>query len=178
MAEPMKNDSLGGLVTLLNSTAASNMVAGTLVAIGTATNTVWTLGANITGLVCSALAGYHFVGVTDTDYSAGDCPVTVFTEGVFRMYTASTGISATNLYPGQAVFAGEGTGNGRIVMVGLAVTTGDMAIGTVVGRPNSGSSSWCDVKINPARWRWASALQNTPTATANPVLGFPARVKA
>lgn len=174
MAEVMYNDCRDGLVTLVNSTAASSILAGTPVAVGTGVASVYTLGVSTPGNSASALQGYHFAGITDRDYAAGECPVTVWTKGVFKLYTQAAGISATNLHPGQAVF----TDSGRIVNIGAAATTGDLAIGTVVGRPASGSSSWCDVKINPGLFRWSVFAGAGPTASANPVFAFPGNINS
>jgi len=169
MAEVMYNDSRDGLVTLINSTAASNIAAGTPLAIGTGGGAIYTLGDNVVNFSATALMGYHFIGIADQNYSAGDCPVTVWTKGVFRLQTTADGNSATNCHAGQAVFASSGS----VVRVGAAATTGDMAIGSIVSRPLSGSNTWCDVKINPSMFRWSVFAGAGPTASANPVFAFP-----
>ena len=122
---------------------------------------------------CSIM-GYHFVGITDENYSAGDCPVTVWTKGVFRLQSTVDENSATNLHAGHPVFADSG----MVVNIGRASVTGDIAIGSIVSRPISGTSTWLDVKINPAMFRWSVFAGAGPTASANPVFAFPGSANA
>lgn len=166
----LSNNNSDGLLTLTDCTAASNIPAGTPVALLTGSTMIYTLGQTVAGFSCTALLGHHFIGITDEDYSAGDSPVTIWTNGVFKMYTAS-GCSATNTTNTlvQAVFAKSG----RYVQIGHATTTGDAAIGTLIQPAASGSSSWCGVKINPAMWRRMKYMPNSTTATSYAAFGFP-----
>lgn len=166
MSETLKRGA--GLLTLEDCTAASNFAAGTPLMIGTATNTVYSMGTQTTGHGCTGLLGYHFIGICDKAYSAGDCPITVWTKGVFKMYTHGDN-SATAVQPGYAVFAQSGLN----VYLGITVDTGDVAIGSVVSQPASASSSWLDVKINPGRYRFMYYTPNSVTATSTPAMGFP-----
>jgi len=171
MSETLRsNNNTDGLLTLTECTAASNIAAGTPVALLTGSNMIYTLGDSTPGFSCTALMGHHFIGITEEDYSAGDSPITVWTEGVFKMYTLA-GCSATNTTNTlcQAVFADSG----RVAQVGHATTTGDAAIGTLVIPAASGSASWFGVKINPAMWRRMAYMPNSCTATSNAALGFP-----
>ncbi len=173
MAENMFYDVHDGLLTLYQCTAASNIPAGTPLAIGSATTTVYTLGATVTGFGDTGLLGYHFIGIADKDYSANESPITVWTKGVFKFLMVSAGVSATNTMCGVPIFASSGT---IAIMSRPALHTGDVAIGTVVsvGANATGSSTWFLGKINPGRWRWTIENQGV-TASANPVLAFPKR---
>lgn len=171
MSETLRsNNNSDGLLTLTECTAASNIPAGTPVGFLTASTTIFTLGDSTTGFSCTALMGHHFIGITDEDYSANQSPVTVWTKGVFKMYTLA-GCSATNTtnHFGGAVFADSG----RVAQVGHATTTGDAAIGTLVIPAASGSASWFGVKINPAVWRRMKYMPNSTTATSYAAFGFP-----
>jgi len=171
MAETLRsNNNTDGLLTLTECAAASNIPAGTPVALLTGSTMIYTLGDSTPGFSCTALMGHHFIGITEEDYSAGDSPVTIWTKGVFKLQTAS-GCSATNTTNTlcQAVFADSG----RYVNIGHATTTGDAAIGTLVIRAASGSSSWCGVKINPGMWRRMKYMPNSTTATSYAAFGFP-----
>lgn len=171
MAETLRsNNNTDGLLTLTDCTAADNIPAGTPVALLTGSTTIYTMGQTVSGFSCTALLGHHFIGITDADYSANESPVTVWTKGVFKLYVAS-GCSATNTTNTlcQAVFAKSG----RYVQIGHATTTGDAAIGTLVIRADSGSSTWCGVKINPAMWRRMKYMPNSTTATSYAAFGFP-----
>jgi len=171
MSETLRsNNNTDGLLTLTECTAASNIPAGTPVALLTGSTMIYTLSDSTPGFSCTALMGHHFIGITDEDYSAGDSPVTVWTKGVFKMYVGG-GNSATNTTNTlvQAVFADSG----RTVQVGHATTTGDAAIGTLIAPAASGSASWFTVKINPAMWRRMKYMPNSTTATSYAAFGFP-----
>jgi len=170
----------GVLVTFENCTAASNMAAGTLVAVNTSpaaqgSTTLFSLSDNTVGFTSSALMGYHFIGVLDESVSAGQSPVTVLTEGVFKMFTNSATLTA-NMVIGTPVFGSEpGT-----VSVGVGGAVSDIAIGSLVGLCGSGTlatGAYVLVKIKPGAFRW-TIWQDTmaaggTTASAPDALLYP-----
>lgn len=145
----------GKLLCLDKCTAASNIPAGTPVGFLSATRTIYTLGAATTGLDNTALMGYHFIGITDKNYSANECPVSVWTEGVFNMVLSSDTVSA-DCEAGWPVFANSG-----IVINAGTGNTSDAAIGTLLSRPaevTAAGGVQVKVKINPAVYRWTTYL--------------------
>ncbi len=142
----------GDLLTLEFCTAASNMVAGTPVGFLTGTRTLYTLGRDVVGQVDSGLLGYRFVGVLAADVSANQCPVTVWTRGVFTFIGCAAAETA-NACPGWPVFAESGMevnpGTGQ---------TADVAIGTLVNQPAEISGGVMHVRINPGAFRWMCSL--------------------
>jgi len=174
MAENRRSE--GQLVTLY-VTALSNIANGTPIAVGsgsagatTNTGLAFTLGRSTTGFSSTAQPGYHFVGVLDEDISAGDCPISVWTKGVFE-FTSTTDTTTAAYCVGNPVFADSGTH----VMMGAAQTC-DAAIGSLVSWNKTVTGVKTLVKINPARWRWTyfeSARAANPTGTASPALSFP-----
>lgn len=147
----------GYLVTFENCTAFSNIPAGTPVAFNTgpapgSATQVYTLGENVAGLGETALLGYHFIGVTDEDLSAGDSPVTVWVDGVFKFPQSRSGLDA-NHHAGYPVWADSG----QTILVGDGTGTGDLAIGSIVGWPTAAPNTACYVlvKINPGVFRWS-----------------------
>jgi hypothetical protein len=162
----------GKLVTYERCTAASNIAAGTPLGILTASDTIYTLGKDPVGFTCTGTLGYHFIGIAAEDYSAGACPITVFTEGVFRL-RADSGAATADCYPGWPVWADSG----MVVTVGTG-NTSDACIGTLVSRPAEISGAWIDVRINPAIYRWCKWVGTQPgvayaTATQAAAMGFP-----
>ncbi len=156
-----------GLVTLDHCTAFSNIVAGTPLVIdssgGVASCNIFSMG-NTTGMTdtqATALLGSHFIGVLAADVSAGDCPVSLWTEGVFQFLTLSSTVSS-KVAPGWAVFAAP-TGDFANSALQVSIGTGlvhDAAIGTLVNNIASEVTAVggkpCHVKINPAVWRWTT----------------------
>jgi len=158
----------GRLVTLENVTAASNIVAGAMVAMsGTL---VYTMSSGTTGYNETATF-YNFIGVLDQAVSAGQCPITVWTEGVFSFDLATASISG-NLYPGQPVWCTDSGTHGR--EVGTAGVNGAHCVGSLVGMQTWGStaSTPVQVKINTKIWSIASTA--ALTATSPTPGGFPA----
>lgn len=158
----------GGLLTLEHVTAASNMAAGTLVALsGTH---AYTLSSGSTGLGSTGgTLGYHFIGVLDVSVSAGQCPITVWTEGIFKLPLASGAISGS-IYPGKPVWAATG----------LATTpgaTGDMCIGSIVGIAGgtygATGAGYVHVKIRPGALNWTIAATSALSATGPLPGSFP-----
>ena len=143
----------GELVTLEGATAASNIAAGCMVGVGTGVNLVYSLDREAAGFTGTALAGGRFVGVLDESISAGQSPVTVWTNGVFkfRLNTGST-LSASAMI-GKPVYA-QNSGGGTLV--DTTAVTGDIAVGTIVGRAiiTEPSCTWVRVKITPGIFRW------------------------
>ena len=150
----------GILVTLTNVTAASNLNGGDPIAVLTGTNQIFTLGLSTTGFSCTALAGFHFLGILDQDVSAGEQSIPVWTEGVFELVFSS---ALTTAYIGTPVFPDSGT----VVSDG---TTGQGSVGTVVGLRTVGEQSGqrADVKINPLAYRFDRYV---PANTASAVFG-------
>jgi len=148
MAENRRSE--GRLVTLQFCTAASNIPAGTPLAVASATSLVYTLGLSTTGFGMTAGMGSYFVGISDEDLSAGDSPVTVWVEGVFEL-TASS--AWTTAYVGAAVMADSG----RVCTVG-ALMSGQAPIGSYI-KANAtveASGRTILVKIRPAVWNWST----------------------
>jgi len=146
----------GKLLCFDHCTAASNIPAGTPVGYLSATRTIYTLGTDTTALANTALMGYHFIGITDKAYSANECPVSVWTEGVFNLMLAASSVASASLEPGWPVFADSG----RTVIVGTGQTA-DACIGTLVSRPaecTAAGGTQIKVKINPAVYRWTTYL--------------------
>ena len=169
MSEQLKTE--GTLVTI-TVTAASNMSAGDLVAIsGTMAYSLSSATINNT-----AVLGYTFVGVLDENISAGQCPITVWTNGVYPIPIAS-GAADANIMPNQPVWT---DGSGHVTTPG---PNGDAAIGTLVGISNNtwGSTGGAVVnalvKIQPMMFEWSVASPANVTATG-PIAGaFPALVE-
>lgn len=169
----------GNLVTFENCTAASNIAEGTMVAVNTSpaaqgSTTIFSLSDNTVGFTSTALMGYHFIGVLDESVSAGQSPITVHTEGVFKMFTNSGTLTA-NMVVGYPVFASDpGT-----VAVGVADSTGDVALGTIVGLCGSGTlatGAYVEVMIRPGAYRWTiwqQGITAATSATAPEALCFP-----
>jgi len=142
----------GKLLTFDKCTAASNIPAGTPIAYLTATTTLYTLGEDPAGFSSTALMGFHFVGITDKSYSANECPVSVWTEGVFNMILSSATVSG-DCEAGWPVWGESG------VVVSCTGGTSDAAIGTLVSRPaevTGVGGVQVKVKINPAVYRWTT----------------------
>ena len=174
----------GNLVTFEDCTAYSNIAAGNMVCIGTAAaagggTNIFTMGHGVAGLSATALLGYHFIGITDKSYSAGESPVTVHTEGVFKLTTSSGNLTA-NMVIGYPVFSSD---DGSSVTVGVAVATGDVAIGSLVGFCGSGTlatGAYVNVMIRPGAFRWTiqqDAITAATSATAPEALCYPKQGK-
>ena len=152
----------GRLVTLEGATAASNIVAGTMVGLNTGSNSIYSYSRETAGFSGTAGAfGMRFIGILDEDVSAGQCPVTVWTEGVFRL-RFQLGNSGAAAFVGRPVFACS-SGGGLLVSTnsgGAAGNpTGTNPIGTVVAWGVSGTAGdWLDVKINPGAFLWGSNM--------------------
>ena len=143
----------GKLVTLENCTAASNISAGRMVGVATGASMVYTFANETTGMESTGGAhGMRFIGILDDDVSAGQCPVTVWTEGVFDLQLQSA-ISTAALIGRPVWGAVSGTGN---LVTTLGTTTGSYPIGSVVGLTNGTSGEYVRVKIKPGAFRWGS----------------------
>ena len=188
MAENRRSD--GVLTTFENCTAISNIPAGTPVAIRNQTSgyaaDICTLGHDVAALTASDLCGYSFIGVLDEDVSAGECPVTVWTEGVFRFQFASS-VATAQCHPGAPVFAESG----QTVNIHAGGPTGDVAIGSMVNLmwsagavvPGMGAAvtgtrhtgkPYVDVRIKPGVFRWGTVIA-AATASASPWGVWPKR---
>jgi len=141
----------GKLVTLQFCTAASNIPAGTPLACGSATSTIWTLGMTTTGFGMTGSIGSYFVGISDQDISAGQGNIVVWTEGVFEL-TASS--AWTTAYLGDAVMADSG----KVVSVGaIATSSGVAPIGSYIpAGTGERSGTTVLVRIKPVIWRWST----------------------
>lgn len=167
MAEQRKSE--GALVTLENVTAASNIAAGSMVGVsGTLLYSLSSATINLT-----ATLGYAFVGILDESISAGQSPITIWTEGVFAIQIAS-GATDANLFPGQPVWS---DGSGYVTTPGAE---GDAAVGTIVGISNAtfGGTGAADirayVKIRPMGFNWTIAATSALSSTAPLPGAFPA----
>jgi len=153
----------GELVTIDHATAASNIAAGRFVAIDTGSNQIYSCDHESVGFSGSALAGARCLGVLDEDVSAGQCPITVWTKGVFKFRINSGSTFSATAMIGHPVFASVSGGGFRVDHTG---TTGDVSLGTVVGLPvgtTEPSGSYVRVKINPGAFRWG--VYGVQTAT-------------
>ena len=158
----MENRLSEGSIVTLECTAASNIVAGRMVAVNTGASMVYSFVHTTVGLSGTAGAmGMRFVGVTDDDVSAGQCPITVWTEGVFE-FTLHSAISTAALI-GRPVW-GAVSGAGNLVTT-LGPNTGSLPIGSVVGLTNGTSGQTVNVKIKPGAFRWGA--WNSVTGTEN-----------
>lgn len=136
----------GTLVTLMFCTAASNIPAGTPLACGSATSLVYTLGLTTTGFGMTGNIGGYFIGISDQDLSAGQSPITVWTEGVFEL-TASS--AWTTAYIADAV----SPDSGKVCTV--THVTGTRPLGSYIpAGTGERSGRTILVKINPAVWDW------------------------
>ena len=173
----------GNLVTFENCTAYSNIAAGFMVGLATAAaagggTNVFTLGNGVAGLSCTALLGYHFIGVLDESVSANQSPITVHTQGVFKMITSSGNLTA-NMVIGYPAFISSG----QHVIMGVGHATGDVAIGSLVGLCGSGTlatGAYVDIKIRPGAYRWTiqqDAITAATSATAPEALCYPKQGK-
>lgn len=165
-----------GVLLTIEATAASNIVAGTPVAIGTAlggSHLVYTLGVSPVNLSGTGKElGHRFIGVLDESVSAMDCPITIWTEGIFR-FQVSTANATGNAFQ----FVPAGPDSGMSILYGdAAFLTAGACIGTVLGVQNAEASSqgYVDVRITPAVWRWTIYNANDLTAVAPQALCWPA----
>ena len=150
----------GKLVTLEGCTAASNIAAGRMVAVDTGASMIYSFDSEVAGLTGTGGAhGVRFIGILDDSVSAGQSPVTVWTEGVFDLQLQSA-ISTAALI-GRPVW-GAVSGGGALVTT-LGTTTGSYPIGSVVGLTNGTSGEYVRVKIKPAAFRWGPYLSLTGT---------------
>lgn len=166
MAEQRKSEGL--LVTLEAVTAASNMAAGTLVALsGTL---AYTHSSATTGFGATATMGYNFVGILDETVSAGQSPITVWTDGVFKLPLNSASTSG-NIYAGLPVWTVSGT------EVGTPGSNGAMSIGTLVGIEGATwgatGAGYVYVKIRPGAVNWTIAATAALSSTAPLPGAFP-----
>ncbi len=168
MVEQRKSE--GKLVTLENVTAASNIASNTMIAVSG--SLVYTLSSGTTGFGNTATMGYSFVGILDESISAGQSPITVWTEGVFQIPLATASTSG-NLYPGQPVWATDSGTHGQ--EVGTPGVDGDMSIGTLVGMTTWGSTASTPVmvKIRPGGFNWTIAATVALSSTAPLPGAFP-----
>ena len=169
MSETMKHE---GMLLTLKVTAASNMSAGDMV--GISGTLAYSLGSAT--IDNTAVLGYAFAGILDEDISAGQCPINVFTEGVFKMKLAS-GATDANILPGWPVWT---DGSGYVTTPG---PNGDACIGTLVGiqtgtwsATGGGVAKNVFVKIAPIMYKWSVASPASLTATAPIAGGYPAAV--
>ena len=158
----------GRLVTFENVTAASNIVAGAMVAFsGTQ---IYTMSSGTTGYGETATF-YNFVGVLDEAVSAGQSPITVWTEGVFSFDLATASVSG-NLYPGKPVWCTDSGTHGR--EVGTVGVNGTHAVGSLVAMTTWGSTASTPVQVKINTRIWTIAASAAITATAPTAGGFPA----
>jgi hypothetical protein len=139
-----------------------------MVGIDTGTNLVYSLDRESAGFSGSAKAGMRFIGILDEDVSAGDSPITVWTQGVFRLRLASSSAMTGSAIVGKPVWTCN-SGGGEIVDV--TGVTGDFPIGNIVGWDGTAepSGDYIDVRINPGAYRWG--VYGVQTATAGMYFG-------
>ena len=158
----------GKLVTLENVTAASNLTAGDMIAVSG--HMVYSLSSAT--IATTATLGYSFVGVLDENVSAGQSPITVWTEGIFKFPLAS-GATEANIMPGLPVWC---DGSGYVTTPGAQ---GDAAVGTIVGISNAtygstgGAAVYVYVKIRPMEYNWTIAVTAALSSTAPLPGAFP-----
>jgi len=152
----------GKLVTLQFCTAASNIPAGTPLGCNTATNMLYTLGNATTGFAFTGSLGNYFIGVSDQNLSAGQSPVTIWTDGVFEFTAASAWTTAPVGVPVMA-------DSGRVVTnTGIS---GDAPLGSYIpAGTGERSGSTVFVNIKPVMWRW-STYNVISNATSGGIFG-------
>jgi hypothetical protein len=156
MSENRRSEGL--LVTLQFCTAISNIPAGTPLAINTATNNIYTLGASTTGLASTGNLGGRFIGIADQDISANEVSFPIWVEGVFELTAAS---AWTTAYIGYPVMADSGK---HCITAG---TIGHTPIGSYVpAGTGERSGTTILVKIKPAMWRWSTYGVTSLSGTA------------
>jgi len=159
--------SMGKLLTLEHVAAASNIGAGQMVGISGVS--IYTLNSGTTGFGATATQGYRFIGILDDSVSAGQVPITVWTDGVFLMDLNPGSISGS-LYPGKPVWAESG-------VVTTPGANGDMAIGTLVGIQGgtwgATGAGRVRVRIRPGALNWTIALASALSSTAPLPGAFP-----
>jgi hypothetical protein len=135
-----------------------------MVAVNTGVSLVYTFCNETAGLSGTAgAAGMRFIGILDDDVSAGQCPVTVWTEGVFEL-TLQSAITTAALIGRPVWGAISGTGN---LVTTLGPATGSLPIGSVVGLTNGTSGQTVNVKIMPGAFRWGAFGTVTGTENGN-----------
>ena len=160
----------GALVTLEGATCASNIVAGTMVGVNTAANSIFSYCRETTGFSGTGGAfGMRFVGVLDDNVSAGQVSPAVWTEGIFR-FQLQAGNSGAVLV-GRPVYAAS-SGAGLLVSANsggaASVPTGTWPVGTVVQYGVSGTAGdYLHVKINPGAYFWGGAFMKASTGWGN-----------
>ena|SRR3990167_394884 len=163
----------GRLITLEGCTAFSNIAAGTLLAVNTASNGVYSFCRETTGLNTAGSFGMRFLGVLDDDISAGQVCFNVWTEGIFRVRLQLANTASVTV--GQPVFPGlSGAGLGVVANTGgtaaggVLNVTGTQSIGTVVGRSASGTAGeWIDIVIKPNALLWGPYAMAATTGLGN-----------
>ena len=158
----------GRLVTLENVTAASNIVAGAMVA--TSGTLVYTMSSGTTGYGETGTF-YKFIGVLDEAVSAGQCPITVWTESVFSFDLDPVSNSGT-LLPGNPVWCSDSGTHGRMVI--NTGVDGAHCVGTLVSMATWGSTASTPVQVKINTDIWTIAASAAITATAPNAGGFPA----
>ena len=169
MSENRKSEGL--LLTLENVTAASNIAAGKLVAISG--HTIYTLDSASTGFGNTGTMNYNFIGILDESISAGQSPITVWTEGVFQL-PIDTAATSGNLYAGFPV----AWGTSGVTTPGVE---GDASIGTIVGMETFGNTGGGSVKesgvaliyIRPMALNWTIFATAALSATGPMPGAFP-----
>jgi len=143
----------GRLITLEGATAGSNIAAGRMICVDSGRNTLFTACRETSGFTATAKAGGRFIGILDESVSAGQEPISVWTEGVFKLQLCSAStLSATAMIGKPVYLSNSGSGN----LVDCTAVTGDLAIGTIVGMPGGTepSGAYINVKITPGAFRW------------------------
>lgn len=159
----------GIVIALDNATAASNIAAGRMVAVNTGASTIYSYDRETAGLSGTGGGfGMRFIGVLDEAVSAGQCPVVVWTEGVFEFVLQSAITTAALI--GRPVFGAASGGGALVTTLCGAGHTGTLPVGSVVGVNNNGaagtygtSGSTVKVKINPGALRWGGFAAATGT---------------
>jgi hypothetical protein len=158
----------GRMISLAGATAASSIVAGTLVATNTGGNSIYSYCKETVGLSGTGGAiGIRFIGILDDNVSAGQNPVNVWVEGVFALQFAS---SISTAYIGQPVYSCI---SGAGMLISNSGTTGEIPLGTIVGLGRGElSGQYVHVKITPGAFNWGCFGRVDAIATADAVLEF------
>lgn len=156
----------GRLLTLEGATAFSNIAAGRLVVVATGINSIFSGDREAASNSSTAMIGGACLGILDEAVSAGQEPITVWTEGVFRLQLASSSTLSATAMIGKPVYI---VNSGGGALVDTTAVTGDYPVGTIVGIPDGlePSGKFVNVKITPGAFRWGVFGVQTATQANN-----------
>jgi hypothetical protein len=153
----MENFVSEGNLIALQATAFSNIAAGRMVAVHSATNAIYSFDGEAAGASSTARSlGMRFIGILADDVSANQCPIVIYTRGVFDLQLQSAITTAARV--GRPVYPCVSGGGLLVSTTGYA--SGCVPVGTVVGIQSGAaaglgtSGSFVQVKITPGAFRW------------------------